>query len=152
MIVTVYGNFFFCLANGTALCQTSHHLILICRSRFTLCVSFQFTKLSATEMEPDVRGMVGHRKWSVNASSSSGSCLAVTWVFLLAAFVVWIEQRERSVCPSVRDSNRQVQDGWRRVSICGRDGILCTETSCLALEPYRHVECSVGTATLFRRK
>jgi len=35
----------------------------------------------------------GHRKWSVNASSSSssssgGSCLAVTWGFLLAAFVV----------------------------------------------------------------
>jgi len=32
----------------------------------------------------------GHRKWSVNASSSSGSGrrLAVTWGFLLAAFVV----------------------------------------------------------------
>jgi hypothetical protein len=56
----------------------------------------------------------GHRKWSVNASrsssssSGSGSCLAVTWGFLLAAFVVWIKQRERNVCPSVRDSKRQV--------------------------------------------
>jgi hypothetical protein len=130
VIVSVYVSFFLCLAYGSAQCRTSRSLILICSSRFTLCVSFQFTKLRATEMEPDVREGGGHRKWSVNASSSnsssssSSSCLAVTWGFLLAAFVVWIKQREPSVCPSVRVSKLQVLTTLG--STCSRDKDVCS--------------------------